>query len=240
MTVAFKKRIFDIVVTLASSVAWLPANVLAAVAILLFDGWPIYYVSKRRIGARSARVMKFRTMRRNADRVLNRDTVPVSNNVRFLNTPPDSPLYTPVGRIVERLSLTETPQVLLVLAGRMSLVGNRPLPANVIAMLAERYTNVGARFATPAGMTGPVQLVGRSELSDYERLNLEANYCRLARDAYRWRLDFAILLYTVLIALRLKRPLRPSQVNQLMLRLSMPDRVVSEHPAIVLDREQAD
>ena len=179
-------------------------------------------------------------MRRNADRVINRDTVPVSNNVRFLNTPPDSPLYTPIGRMIERLSLTETPQVLLVLAGRMSLVGNRPLPANVIAVLSERYTNVEARFATPAGMTGPVQLVGRSEISDYERLNLEANYCRLARDAYRWRLDFVILLYTVLVALHLKQPLRPSQVNRLMTRLAASRRDVREPAAIVLDRERSD
>jgi lipopolysaccharide/colanic/teichoic acid biosynthesis glycosyltransferase len=236
-----KKRSFDLVVTLLSAMVWLPANIVAGVAILLLEGWPILYVSKRRIGAGYGRVIKFRTMRRNADRVLNRDTVPVSNNVRFLNTPPDSPLYTPVGRVIERLSLTETPQVLLVLLGRMSLVGNRPLPANVIEMLGDRYTNVEARFATPAGMTGPVQLVGRTEISDYERLNLEANYCRLVREAYTWRLDLMILIYTVLVALHIKRPLRPSQVNQLMKSLADDrDQAVLEHRAIVLDKERAE
>lgn len=61
------------------------------------------------------------------------------------------------------------------------------------------------------------------------------------RDAYTWRLDFVILLYTVLVALHLKRPLRPSQVNALMRRLAAePAAAVFDHPAIVADKEAAD
>ena len=98
----------------------------------------------------------------------------------------------------------------------MSLVGNRPLPENVIALLREVYPAIDDRFLTPAGMTGPAQLVGRAELTDTERLDLETGYCRLAMRSGAWQLDFVILVYTVLIAPGLMRALTLEEVHALM------------------------
>lgn len=206
MTNAAKKRIFDLVVTILGTVIWVPLLLTCIAAIAVVTGRPIFYVSQRRVGERTIPVVKFRTMRRDADRFYNRHTVPVSNNVRFLNTPPDSPLYTSVGRVIERCAITEIPQFLHVLRGDMSLIGNRPLPENVIESIAEVFPNVRERFRTPAGMTGPVQLVGRSEISDADRLLLETTYCRVVGEGYSWRLDFWILLFTVLISQRIMQP----------------------------------
>ena len=248
-----RKRIFDITLTLLTAVIWVPVLLLCAAAIAVFEGRPVFYVSNRRVGASVKPVFKFRTMVRNADSIYNRDTVPVSGNVRFLNTPQDSPLYTRTGRIIERFGLTEIPQLILVLMGDMSLVGNRPLPVNVIEALKEdvpgeddrRFVradewcgsckfhdwcemyrmcgsrdlcDVESRFLTPAGMTGPVQLVGRSTISDRDRLTLETIYCRIASTANSWRLDFIVLLYTVLIVLGTMQPLTVVEVQQLMIR----------------------
>lgn len=226
------KRVFDVIVTLLASVTWVPVFVVCVLAIAILDGRPVFYVSRRRVGRDTIRIIKFRTMMRDAERVFNRESVPVSNNIRFLNTPADSPLYTPIGRIIERLALTEIPQLLHVLKGDMSLVGNRPLPESVVAALAEAFPQVTDRFLTPAGITGPVQLVGRSAISDEDRLMLEGTYCRVARGHYSWRLDFMILLYTVLVTQRLVPPFGVTELRQLMLGFAG-----SEHSPVLPPKE---
>lgn len=171
------------------------------------------------------KVWKFRTMVKNAAQLCNRDNTKVENGVHFLNIDSNSPLYTGIGRLIERATLTEIPQLFHVITGKMSLVGNRPLPENVVAALSRSYSNAEARFRTPAGLTGPSQLVGRDSLSDAERLRLEATYCRVASQHQVWKLDFMILLYTVLISLKLRSPMTYAEVMHFMEQLSAPDTV---------------
>lgn len=212
------KRLFDITVTALAAVSWIPAIVLCMLAILIFDGAPVFYISPRRVARhRKLQVIKFRTMRRDAERIANRDTVS-QGDVRFLNIPPNSPLYTRVGALIERCSLTELPQLLHVLSGEMSLVGNRPLPENVIVAIKAVHPEAEDRFDTPAGMTGPAQLSGRDRLSDDERLAIEIMYCRVARNSYAMRLDFLILLYTVLVAVGLRRRFTCDEIRRLLAR----------------------
>ncbi|WP_370288129.1 sugar transferase [Nocardioides sp.] len=199
------KRVFDIVVTLLAAAVWLPVLSVAALAILLTTGRPVLYRSRRLVSTgEPMEIVKFRTMVKNAEQLANRTTVPVTTT-RFLNIPPDSPLYTRVGRFLERCGLTEIPQLLHVLRGDMSIVGNRPLPKNVMDCLVEEYPYARDRFLSPAGLTGPAQLVGRDALTDSERLRIEGAYCRAARSGYRLRLDFMVLLYTVLIVAHVKK-----------------------------------
>ena len=192
------KRAFDLIVGVGMSVALLPLLLLFAAAIAVLEGRPVLYTSKRRVGPGPVEpIVKFRTMCRDADRIANRDTVPI-NSTRFLNLPIDSPLYTPVGRLIERLMLTEMPQLLHVLQGRMSIIGNRPLPENVTASLREAFPDVEDRFLAPAGLTGPVQLVGRDTISDAHRLEIEIAYCNVVMHSYAPMLDLKILALTVM------------------------------------------
>lgn len=217
-----RKRMFDLTLTLLAAVLWVPLLFACALSVLIFSGWPILYISRRRVyRSSSIRVLKLRTMVRNADKVANRETVPV-NGVRFLNIPPDSPLYTRIGRIIEQFHLTELPQLFHVLTGHMSLVGNRPLPENVISSLKEEFPWAEDRFLTKAGLTGPVQLVGRESISDKDRLMLEVAYCKGSMRSYSARLDFVILLYTVLIALRIITPRSVSDTMKLLTRFFGP------------------
>lgn len=226
-----KKRLFDLALTLLSAVLWVPAVCIAGLCVLVSSGRPVFYTSHRRVSHHDVGpVTKFRTMVKNADKLVNRDTVPVAK-VRFLNIPSDSPLYTPVGRQLERFGLTEVPQFLHVLSGRMSIIGNRPLPENVMACLRDEYSFADDRFLTPAGVTGLAQLVGREALSDDERLRLESAYCRACAGGYSMRLDFTILLYTVLIVLHLRKPMSYQAVLDMVQRQSKGAWRPAHHPS---------
>lgn len=229
-----KKRLFDLIVSFLAAVAWAPALLSAALLLLAVEGRPIFYLSSRRVYRdKQMRIIKFRTMVRNAETIVNRDTVPLTDQ-RFLNLPVSSPVYTRIGRIYERLQLTELPQVLHVLQGRMSLVGNRPLPENVIAALVEVYSDVEGRFLTRGGLTGPIQLVGREFLSDADRLRLEIGYCRAVLASYSWKLDMAVLLYTVVVTVRLKKPFSVAEVEALIRRFTgytLPPATDHDHTA---------
>ena len=191
------KRAFDLVVGLSMVLLLLPILAVSAICLLMAEGRPVFYISRRRVDKGPAQtIIKFRTMRRNADRVANRDTVPV-NETRFLNLPHDSPLYTPIGRIIERAMLTEMPQLVHVLQGRLSVIGNRPLPDNVVLALSEAFPQTEQRFLVRCGLTGPVQLVGRDKLSDAARLEVEIAYCEAVLRSYSVKLDLLILIYTV-------------------------------------------
>lgn len=203
-----KKRAFDLTLVLLGALIWVPVLALASLMVLLREGRPVYYRSNRRVSAGEViKLVKFRTMVKNADKIANRETVAIDNNVRFLNIPPDSPLYTPVGRLLEKAGITELPQLVHVLRGDMTIVGNRPLPENVMSCLREEYPYADDRFLTKAGLTGPAQLVGRQALTDSERLKLESAYCHAAHDGYSFMLDLKILLFTVMIVLHLKQSL---------------------------------
>jgi lipopolysaccharide/colanic/teichoic acid biosynthesis glycosyltransferase len=220
--VCAKKRAFDVFVVAASSILWIPAMAFWALAIRVFEGAPVFYRSVRRVyRGESARITKFRTMVRDADRIANRKTIPVGEQ-RFLNIPNGSPLHTRTGRIIERFHFTEIPQFLQVLSGELSLVGNRPLPEDVIEYLRERFPDVEERFSARSGMTGPVQLIGRSAISDADRLCLEYEYCRAVLRRYSVRLDMLILLMTVPIALGIVRSRSVDEVRAMMQKYSGP------------------
>ncbi|HEY9566321.1 MAG TPA: sugar transferase, partial [Nocardioides sp.] len=169
------KRAFDLVLTMASAIIWVPVVLGASLLVLILSGRPVYYRSMRRISTgEPVKVVKFRTMVRNAAQIANRETVSVEEaGTRFLNISADSPLYTRIGRLLEKVALTELPQFTHVLRGQMSVIGNRPLPQNVMDCLGEEFADVEDRFLTPAGLTGPSQLVGRDFITDADRLMLE-------------------------------------------------------------------
>ena len=166
MDVPLKKRFFDVGICLATVWLWLPVLLVCSLLNLVLNGRPVFYVSKRRIDrGHVVPIVKFRAMVRDAALLANRDTIPVTKTI-FLNIPCDSSLYTRLGRLFEKCCLTELPQVLHVLRGQMTIVGNRPLPENVTDKLRSRYPYAGDRFLVKGGLTGPVQLVGRDRLTE--------------------------------------------------------------------------
>jgi len=107
----------------------------------------------------------------------------------------DDPRVTPVGRWLRRLSLDELPQLLNVIAGRMSLVGPRPPLPSEVAVYAD---DVRRRLAVKPGMTGLWQVSGRSDLSWEETVRLDLRYV----ENWSLSLDLVILLRTMTAVVR--------------------------------------
>jgi lipopolysaccharide/colanic/teichoic acid biosynthesis glycosyltransferase len=165
------KRAVDLLVGIPLAVLGAPLFPLIALAIWLEDRGPIIFV-QRRAGLRGApfRLYKFRTMHVGAERSLE-DLLEELPQPMFKFR--GDPRVTRVGRVLRRLSLDELPQIWNLLRGDMSLVGTRPEQLELV----DRYSPEHRfRLDVKPGLTGPMQIHGRGELTFEERLALELDY----------------------------------------------------------------
>lgn len=165
------KRGLDLLVGLPLAVLAALAFPVIALAIWLEDRGPALFV-QRRAGLNGApfRLYKFRTMHVGADRSLEGlfDQLP-EPMFKFR----DDPRVTRVGRVLRRLSLDELPQIWNLIRGDMSVVGPRPEQLELV----DRYSPEHRfRLDVKPGLTGPMQIHGRGELTFEERLAVELDY----------------------------------------------------------------
>ncbi|RYE56507.1 MAG: sugar transferase, partial [Sphingobacteriales bacterium] len=181
---SYLKRGFDITFAIISLILLLPVFLIIAIAIRIDSPGPIVYSSLRAgRGFKIFKFYKFRTMVVDADKKmeeyahLNQYAQAGEGCTSFIKIAND-PRITRFGRILRNCSLDELPQLLNVLKGDMSLVGNRPLPLYEASTLT---TNDHVeRFMAPAGITGLWQIKkrGRAEMSSEERISLDISYAR--------------------------------------------------------------
>lgn len=111
----------------------------------------------------------------------------------------DDPRITKVGKIIRNTSIDELPQLINVIKGDMSLVGNRPLPVYEAETLTK--DQLSKRFLAPAGITGlwQVELRGKGgDMSEEERIELDNKYADyFTSNSYSFWFDIKILLRTV-------------------------------------------
>ena len=179
---ALIKRAFDITVSSFGLLVTAPLFPLIAIAIRLDSRGPVFF-NQRRAGldGKPFEMHKFRTMIADAEDRL-ADVVRLDDLRDPVFKLSDDPRITRVGRFLRRLSLDELPQLWNVLRGEMSIVGPRPEQVELV----ERYRPEHRfRLSVKPGMTGPMQVFGRGDLTFHERLAVELDYIEnvsLARD----------------------------------------------------------
>jgi lipopolysaccharide/colanic/teichoic acid biosynthesis glycosyltransferase len=135
-------------------------------------GKPLFWQRRAGYLGRTFRLVKFRTMRPDAatlqHTVKNETVGPVFKNRR-------DPRVTRIGRFLRKTSLDETPQLLHVLLGQMSLVGPRPLDVNELACFEAWQRR---RLAVRPGLTCLWQVAGRSEVAFEDWMRMDLWYVR--------------------------------------------------------------
>jgi len=189
------KRAFDIAGASLLLVAFAPAMALIALAIRLDSSGPAIFSQLRAgLGGKPFRMHKLRTMDQDAEARL-ADLVRIDDLAQPMFKLRNDPRVTRIGRFLRRFSLDELPQLVNVLRGEMSFVGPRPEQMPLVERYAPEHR---FRLEVKPGMTGPMQIAGRGNLSFDARLAVERDYIEhmsLAR-------DLRIILLTVPVIVR--------------------------------------
>ncbi len=188
------KRILDITVAFISLFLLSPLFAIVAILIKLDSPGPVFYNSKRvGTGYKIFDFYKFRSMRVGADaEIASLAHKNQYGDASFFKVEND-PRVTKLGAFLRYSSIDELPQLLNVLKGDMSLVGNRPLPLYEAEKLTTNEWSM--RFLGPSGLTGLWQISkrGKKNMSDNERKELDNYY---AKNYSLW-LDIKILFKTL-------------------------------------------
>ena len=120
------------------------------------------------------------------------------NSATFVKISND-PRVTRVGKFIRNTSIDELPQLINVLKGDMSIVGNRPLPVYEAELLTGDI--MSKRFLAPAGITGLWQVELRGQggvMSEAERMKLDNEYAdHFKGDNFSFWYDLKLILRTI-------------------------------------------
>ena len=199
--ISLLKRTLDIMIAAGTLIILSPILLMVAILIKLESRGPVIYVSKRvGTGYNIFDLYKFRSMRNGADVELKNlshlnqykdQSGNKAGDMRFFKLDND-PRVTLFGKFLRASSIDEIPQLMNIIKGDMSIVGNRPLPLYEAEQLTRDVW--AKRFLAPAGLTGLWQVSrrGGEEMSVSERVILDNTYS----DNYSIWLDLKIMLKT--------------------------------------------
>lgn len=187
------KRLFDIVFAAVALVVSAPIWIVAAIAVKLYDGGPVFFRQDRSgLHGRPFDVLKFRSMTVDAERGGAKQAVAGDARV------------TGVGRWLRATAMDELPQLWNILVGDMSVVGPRALrPGEVDARgpgVFERLEDVPGfefRSSVKPGLTGVAQIYARRDLPR----RLKFRYDRLYIQRQSFALDIRLVALSFWISL---------------------------------------
>lgn len=143
------KRVFDILVSLILLIILSPIFLILIIAIKIDSKGPAFYRQERITQyGRKFRILKFRTMVQNADKIGSLVTIGADARI------------TKVGNKIRKSRLDEIPQLINIFIGDMSFVGTRP----EVAKYVEKYTDeMKATLLMPAGVTSKASIEYKDE-----------------------------------------------------------------------------
>jgi lipopolysaccharide/colanic/teichoic acid biosynthesis glycosyltransferase len=171
----FLKRPFDMALAGLGLLLSAPLWAMAAVAIKLEDGGPVFFRQERwGRGRRPIRVYKFRTM------------VPDANAAGVsVQASADDPRITLVGRMLRATAFDEIPQLLNIWRGEMSFVGPRALPMNERQVREhgddlpdDQIPGFAERLRVRPGLTGVAQIWAQRDIPRRHKFKYDLLYLR--------------------------------------------------------------
>ncbi|MCQ9372940.1 TIGR03013 family PEP-CTERM/XrtA system glycosyltransferase [Methyloversatilis sp. XJ19-13] len=184
------KRLFDVLAASVLLVVTAPVMLLAAIAIALESGFPVIYRQERvGQGGRTFKVLKFRSMRLDAE---------ADGKPRWASNSDDR--ITRVGHFIRKTRIDELPQIFNVLHGDMSFVGPRPERPYFVDQLTDQIPFYAARHSVKPGITGWAQVryaYGASVDDAVQKLQYDLYYVK----NHTLFLDVLVLLQTVRVVL---------------------------------------
>lgn len=161
------KRFFDFIISAFLSPFVIIAIVICSIAIIIDDGFPVFYIAQRRgIHGSVFNMYKLRSMKKNSPDIRNKDGSTFNSKYDYR--------LTRVGSILRMLSIDELPQIFNVLIGEMSFVGPRP------SLVSKDYTELNEfakkRLEVLPGITGYSQAFFRNSISQEEKIRMDCWY----------------------------------------------------------------
>lgn len=189
------KRLVDMIAAIGLIVLLSPLILGIALMVWITSPGPVIYRSARiGLGGRQFGCLKFRSMRKGADK-LQQQLEQLNEAEGAVFKIDRDPRVTTMGRWLRSSGLDELPQLFNVLGGSMSLVGPRPLPLRDCALLpAEAWR----RHAVLPGISGPWQLNPQRHTDPTLLGQLDLHYV----DGWNLLADLRVVGGTVWFALR--------------------------------------
>ena len=159
----------------------LPLFIVIYIAILLEDGYPIFFKQKRvGINYTFFNIYKFRTMKKDTPNVA---THLLTNPAQYLLK---------IGVLLRKLSFDELPNLINIIKGEMVFVGPRPALYNQDDLMTLRVAT-GVDKLKP-GITGWAQINGRDNISIEKKVQLEQEY--LYKKSFLFDLEILVKTFT--------------------------------------------
>jgi lipopolysaccharide/colanic/teichoic acid biosynthesis glycosyltransferase len=193
----FFKRLFDVVFSLSVLILFSPVYLILGLLIFLNSPGSVFYVQERvGINYQKFGCLKFRTMVKNADEILDdlmEDPAMRSEFEDNFKLKKD-PRITKIGHFLRITSLDEFPQFWNVLKGDMSVVGPRPL---VVEELPRYGRYIDKILTIKPGITGLWQVSGRNDIPYPKRIQMDVYYVNFNN----FWMDVWIVLKTIKVVL---------------------------------------
>lgn len=172
------KRVFDLICAIIGLVFLIPVIIIVKLSYMFTGDFKSVFFSQKRIGknGKEFKFFKFRTMIKDADEVLFKmmeEDPKIREEYTINKKLKNDPRITKVGRVLRKSSLDELPQLINILLGQMSIIGNRPYLPREKDDMGSYFKNI---VKTKPGLTGYWQVSGRSNCTFDERLKLEQYY----------------------------------------------------------------
>lgn len=194
------KRLFDIIVSLIGIIFLIPIIILIKISYMINKDFESIFFTQDRIGKNGKifKFYKFRSMIPNADEVLFKllkEDKKLAKEYKQNKKLKDDPRITKAGKFIRKYSIDELPQLINILKGDMTFIGNRPYLPREKEDMGKYYDDI---VKTKPGLTGYWQVSGRSNTTFKKRLELESYYSNhksLKLDIKIFFLTFSVVVF---------------------------------------------